>query len=162
MRYIILLVCCFPWVAIYANPDQHNEAAFERLKSLVGEWKKVGSDGTSFYISFKTSANDSVLIENWMRQDSSHSLTLYHMDNGKILATHYCPLGNQPRLQLESSLNDKSFAFVFKDATNLLSHDKSHQQRLSINIISANEIELSEIYVENGKPESSSMRLVRK
>ncbi|GGO73490.1 hypothetical protein [Bowmanella pacifica] len=146
--------------SLSASADPSHD--FEKLKSLVGEWKRVDSDNSDFYISFDTSAKGSVLIENWIYKGASHSLTLYHLDGENLLATHYCPQGNQPRLKLDKSANPNSISFVFQDATNLKSLADSHQHSLLFEFVDKDRILRNESYSKDGKLTPSSMSLVRK
>ncbi|MFC6635057.1 hypothetical protein [Microbulbifer taiwanensis] len=134
---------------------------FDKLKSLVGDWKKEGSDGSDFYISFQSGANGSVLMENWIYKDASHSFTVYHLDGGSLLATHYCPQGNQPRLKVEKSSDPNIISFEFQDATNLKSLKDSHQHSLSFEFLDNNTILRNESYSKAGKLTPTSLNLVR-
>ncbi len=97
-------------------------SAFERLKTLEGSWHKAGAPDHGLRISFYLTAGGSVLVEDWQYKGRSHSLTLYHRDGDALLATHYCPQGNQPRMALVSG---PGVAFTFRDATDL---DVSREQ----------------------------------
>ena len=144
-----------------AKADAEAIQAFESLKTLVGGWKREGDDGNAFRIDFSTTANETVLIENWMHNGKSHSLTLYHADGDSILATHYCPQGNQPRLRLIPDNSGKEISFELQDVTNLASADASHQHALSFDIITGDEIVRKESYQQGGEVAPSQMRLVR-
>ena len=97
---------------------------FNTLKALVGTWVEQGSKSKNFYIEFELTAGESVLVEKWVYKESVHSMTVYHLDQDSLLATHYCPQGNQPRLVSLPSVRPDEVNFVFKDATNL---DKTRQ-----------------------------------
>lgn len=160
MKYIwILLTGLF---AITTNANSEEVDRFDQLKSLAGDWKSEGTEGNEFYISFSTTANGGTLIENWIYKGKSHSLTVYHPDGDSMIATHYCPQGNQPRLKLSNSSGENHVAFEFQDATNLANIEDSHQHSLSFEFIDENTILRSESYLESGTETPSSMRLVRR
>ncbi|MFV8781012.1 hypothetical protein ACNKU7_01200 [Microbulbifer sp. SA54] len=156
---ILLALICTSAIA-----EQTNIAAdsFQKLKTLVGDWNKEGSDGETFYISFHLSANGSVLVENWVYKGASHSMTMYHLDGENLLATHYCPQGNQPRLKLKSSGNINAPSFEFLDATNLDSLQANHQNWLEFEFIDENTISRSESYIKSDKSTHSKIRLSRR
>ena len=106
------------------------EQALQRLQTLVGTWKREGAGAADFRIRFETTAGGSVLVETWLAGDRPHSLTLYHADGERLMATHYCPQGNQPRLLLDRASTPERMAFRFHDATNLADPEKSHQHAL--------------------------------
>ena len=59
-------------------------------------------------------------------------VTLYHLDNDKVMMTHYCTLGNQPRMRVDkSSKNQNKLVFKFVDATNLKTKDDGHMHKLT-------------------------------
>lgn len=157
MRIVwFLLILTF---SLSATADPGSD--FERLKSLVGVWKKEGSDSSNFYISFQSSANGSVLMENWVYKGASHSFTVYHLDGESLLATHYCPQGNQPRLKLQKSRDPNSISFEFLDATNLESVKDSHQHSLSFEFLDGDKVIRNESYSKGGELTPTSLNLVR-
>jgi hypothetical protein len=79
------------------------------------------------------------------------------MDKEDLLATHYCALGNQPRLRLRAPSTAGVFAFDFVSATNLADSKAAHQQRLEIRIRDADCVVRSETYMDNGKGESEEI-----
>ena len=58
------------------------------------------------------------MIERWETASGLHSMTVYHLDKDAIIATHYCPQGNQPRLEAGSGTLDH-IEFGFRDITDL-------------------------------------------
>ncbi len=101
-------------------------------------------------------------METWLNEDKPHSLTVYHRDKDALLATHYCPQGNQPRLKLVTGSNDDTIRFDFMDATNLASLDQSHQHMLSFTIVNNGALVIrDETYLSSAGPDVSELRLVR-
>jgi hypothetical protein len=136
---------------------------FEQLKTLSGEWQGKTEAGRLFKVSFRLVANKTVLVEDWQLAPGRESLTLYHMDGKNLIATHYCPLGNQPRLQLRAPSSAASFVFTFLSATNLPSPDAAHQDEFDIQLLGADAFSRSETYLENGKgaPEKATFARVK-
>ena len=104
--------------ALSAEPDEA-ASRFTELKQLVGDWRIAGQPHSPLRIRFSLSAGGTVLVESWSRKDKAHSLTLYHQDAASIVATHYCPQGNQPRLTSLPKTVDGVLRFAFRDATDL-------------------------------------------
>jgi hypothetical protein len=139
---------------------QTNEI-FKKLKTLVGEWKSATVANKLHTVSYKMIANETVLVETWKLGNSSTAMTVYYLESEKLVATHYCPLGNQPRLELVSAVNDQIFTFEFVSATNLLDKNLSHQHKFEIQIKNANKFWRSETYLENGKENYEGVDYVR-
>lgn len=45
-------------------------------------------------------------------------ITMFHMDGDRLIMTHYCGAGNQPRMKVISD-DPKSISFEFFDGTNI-------------------------------------------
>lgn len=145
-----------------AEPATKASAVFEKMKTLSGTWKVKGKENSKFSIQFELTANNSVLVETWLRGEKKHSYTMYHLDNGKLLATHYCPQGNQPRLRLSDDSTKQTMAFNFYDATNLKSQKHSHQHSLGFEFSGVNDqITRKESYLSEKGENFSSLALVR-
>jgi len=136
-------------------------AAFTKLQTLVGEWEGKTEKGRALKVSYRLTANNTVLIETWTLGPQRESLTLYHLDNDSLLATHYCPVGNQPRLRFKEGGSASLFAFAFVSATNLPKPEAAHQHRFEMELLDANSFARSETYLENGAGESERIVYTR-
>lgn len=147
-------------LAVAAAPvAQPVDLAFAAMKTLVGEWR-VADRQTSLRIRFSLTAGGSVVVENWERAGVPHSLTLYHRDGARLLATHYCAQGNQPRLRLLPGSSPTHLKFAFVDATNLEAGD-AHLVKLSFELIGPNELVRREVYRQGQQDDPDELRLVR-
>jgi hypothetical protein len=84
---------------------------------LPGQWR-ASWDGHAVDVGYRLVARDSVLLETWMPGTSAESITAYHRDGERVMLTHYCAQGNQPRLRL-ASVDEGTLVFRRFDATNL-------------------------------------------
>ena len=115
---------CLAAIAAAATPPAVNPA-WDKLKTLVGDWKGsyAGADAPGMgevRLSYKLVSGGKSLMET---MDSGHDvnmITIYHLDGNRILATHYCSAGNQPRMAASGlSPDGKTLTFRFVDATNV-------------------------------------------
>tara|TARA_R110000824_G_scaffold287042_1_gene475189 strand:- start:197 stop:700 length:504 start_codon:yes stop_codon:yes gene_type:complete len=136
-------------------------SAFEQMSTLAGHWKREGQDGSKFHIEFELTANNSVLVERWVSRGKTHSLTLYHRDKADVVATHYCPQGNQPRMKMSTPDGAAKIVFDFWDATNLVNPTDNHQHSLSFDLSEPGRVTRAEIYLSSAGEEPSEMVLVR-
>ena len=135
------------------------DQAFTELSKLVGTWRGSDQSESPLRIRFYLTAGGTVLVESWERTAGQpHSLTLYHRDGAKLIATHYCPQGNQPRLSL--TVTGTKFNFAFRDATDL-DAGESHLHQLGFDLVDANHPVRTETYRKDGKAEQSVLYLVR-
>ena len=135
--------------------------AFQELSRLVGTWRPADKPESPLRIRFYLTAGGTVLVESWEARGKPHSLTLYHRDGPALLATHYCPQGNQPRLAL-AGRDDGGLHFAFRDATDLDPAKESHQHDLWFNLTDPDRPVRGEIYASKGGPGTRErLRLVR-
>ena len=113
---------------------------FEQMKSLIGVWegempmKDKGGAGTEhegmptkMTVEYRLTAGGSAIQETIMGGTPMEMVTMYHDRNGSLSMTHYCMLGNQPRMDLSGSAPGTiSFAFSSENdldpATGMLMH----------------------------------------
>jgi hypothetical protein len=95
------------------------KAAFARLKTLAGQWEAQTDMGKA-RVSYEIIAGGTALVEHESMGDMPAMITVYHLDGDRLLLTHYCMAGNQPRMQAESfDPVTGEVRFKFLDATNL-------------------------------------------
>lgn len=141
----------------------HNVAisSLDAMAKLVGTWRPAGKAAAPLRIRFSLIAGGTVLVEEWSRAGRPHSLTLYHRDGTGLIATHYCPQGNQPRLQLVSPVVEKVPRFGFRDATDLDVEHEAFLTALNFDLSDPALVVRRETYRQNGVDEASELKLVR-
>ena len=91
------------------------ESGLDRLKRLEGTWVQVGEDGapTDTIVSrARITSGGSAIVEEIFPGSEHEMLTVYHLDGNDVLLTHYCALGNAPRMKLQSSDDPEVWTFV--------------------------------------------------
>lgn len=148
--------------AIQALPEKvAAEDAFAQLTRMVGSWRPADKPESPLRIRFYLTAGGTVLVESWEARGRPHSLTLYHRDGKRLIATHYCPQGNQPRLAL-SGRDSGGLHFAFRDATDLNPANESHQHDLWFDLKDPDRPVRGEIYFSKEGPGTRErLRLVR-
>ncbi len=115
-----------------ANP------AWSQLKTLVGDWKGTysGNDAEGpgeVLISYRLVSNGTSLMETMESAHDTSMITVYHPDGSRVMATHYCAVGNQPRMVAPGLTGGgKTLAFSFVDATNVAGPDVELMRSLVI------------------------------
>jgi hypothetical protein len=129
-----------------------SEAAFARLKTLAGEWESIG-EGEHGRLSLEVVAGGTALLERETGAGHPAMLTLYHRDADRLLLTHYCMAGNQPRMTARSYDPDRGeVAFEFVDGTNMASPAVRHMHSVVVRFLDPNRIETVWQFYQNGKP----------
>ena len=124
-----------------ANPPQpvQSEAqkSFDQLKTLAGTWE-AQMDGKTVQVSLRvTSLGNAVLHEMKVAGRPEDPITVFHLDGNRLMLTHYCDMGNQPRMVAAISPDGKTLTYTFIDGTNLMPAQPGHMQRATFNFIDA-------------------------
>jgi hypothetical protein len=137
------------------------QKSFEQLKSLAGVWE--GSiDGKPMQVSLRVTSMGNTLMHEMKGAGPDDPITLFHLDGERLLLTHYCDAGNQPRMVATISPDGKTIVFNFVDATNLLSSQMGHMQRVTFTFIdSDHHSEKWEFAMADGKQMGASLDLKR-
>lgn len=135
---------------------------FDRLKAIAGEWTTTTASGKPFAIRYGLVSADSVLVETYGVGGGHETLTVFHPDAAKLVATHYCAQGNQPRLRA-SEATERHWVFDYWDATNLPDKSASHLVRLELTLSADGKgLVRTETYEEKGKPDVATLKLQRR
>jgi hypothetical protein len=125
--------------ASFALAQTSTQKSFDELKTLTGSWEGKSADGKPVQVSFRDTAGGSALMSEIHGHGPENMISMIHLDGpNRLLMTHYCGAGNQPRMAATASPDGKTFTFEFFDATNLASPDAGHMQRVVFTIIDAN------------------------
>ena len=135
MKWVITLSLILFAVAIplqRAQADSPSPPNFGPLASLVGEWQGKDPEGKPMTVSYQWTGGGTSLVETMAKSNKPAMTTMYHTDKGKLMLTHYCKLGNQPRMRAEIPEGDaKTLAFTFVDVTNLAQPTDAHMHNMS-------------------------------
>ena len=75
--------------------------------------------------------------------------------------THYCSVGNQPRMRAQKSSDGKSITFQFVDAGNLKDNASGHMSRLVIKFQDADNVLEQWTWKEKGEEQTTAFSLRR-
>ncbi|MGH7409651.1 MAG: hypothetical protein ACREJ6_01110 [Candidatus Methylomirabilis sp.] len=127
---VVLTLVVLTGPARLASSETKAAPGFDRLKSLVGEWRGKDGGGRVVEVSYSLTAGNTAVMETLNIGAGMSMVTLYHPDKDKLMMTHYCILGNQPRML--GTGDDRSLTFSLVDATNLTGPDAPHMRKLVI------------------------------
>ncbi len=119
-----------------ASGQSKAQASYDKLKTLVGEWEGTASNGKPANVSYKLMSGGSALVETLTAGGEETMVTIYHLDGDRLMVTHYCAAGNQPRMVgAPDSNNPNVITFKFLDATNLSSSEAGHMRSLVVTLV---------------------------
>ena len=151
----IAILACLPQTAPKAHP------LFEELKKLEGRWlsdqKDHGAD-----VTYKLSSGGTVLVETMAMANHAEMITMYHPDGEGLALTHYCMLGNQPRMKASKDQKPGSIKFEGDGGTNMKPEDQ-HMHTLTVTFVDADHITQDWTLFDGGKEKTVvSIPLTRK
>lgn len=110
-----------------------SEETMSRLAELEGDWMLLDENGEVTDIvasTFRVTASGSTLMERMFPDspDGYEMLNVYHIDGDRVLMTHYCSAGNQPRLSAISTDDDR-LSWEMESITNLSDPGDDHMHQ---------------------------------
>lgn len=137
----------------------------DRIKALAGEWtgkEDMHGQMTDITAVYRVVSAGSAVEERLFPGSPHEMVTMFHMDNGALVATHYCALGNQPRMKCTSFDDAKVLKFSFVDCTNMKSPDEMRMGSLVIDVQDADHATWTWTSQEKGKDlEHAQFKLTR-
>jgi len=160
---VFLILAAAAWTALAG--DAKLDPGWDKLKTLVGTWEgTVAEHPGTVTVTYKLVSNGTSLMETLDVPDHSQTMiTMYAPDapNGRIVATHYCAAGNQPRMAAKGLKGD-TLDFRFLDATNVSDRNGDFMRSLVVTFQDADHFRQSWTSREDGKDHTGTFAYVRK
>jgi hypothetical protein len=166
MRRCALFMLAFAVITLSSHSisaQSKATAGFEKLKSLAGDWQGKDPDGNELKVSYQVVSDGSALVETLQGANEPSMVTLYHLDGDKLMVTHYCSTGNQPRMVAETPVGEiKNLNFKFFDVTNLAIPSAGHMRSLAVTFQDQDHIKQVWTWRMDGKDQMTTFNLERK
>ena len=130
----LLLPFLLVLVSTAASAQSSAQRSFDQLKSLAGSWEGT-LDGETMHVSLRVTSMGNALLHEMKGKGPDDPITMFHLDGDRLMLTHYCDAGNQPRMVATVSPDGNTIVFDFKEATNLLGTQGGHMQRVTFTLI---------------------------
>lgn len=132
-----------------SEPQKPVNLGFEKMKSLVGTWKGKTEGDEKVTVNYRLVAGGAAIEEQLSHGDM---VTMYHLDGGKLMLTHYCVAQNQPRMRAATFKGgDKTLSFAFFDATNMADSKAMHMHNLVFSFSDADHFTQEWTLYQDGK-----------
>lgn len=126
------------------------QRAFAAIKNMPGTWEGKTATGQPVQVNFKVTAGGSAVMSEILGKEDM--ISMFHLDGpNRLLMTHYCGAGNQPRMEAGVSPDGKTITFNFFDATNLATPDAGHMQRMVLTLLDDNHHTEEWVFADHGK-----------
>jgi len=150
----------FVFVTSTAFAASAAQKSFEELKALDGTWEGKALNGQPLEVAYRVTSNGSAIISEIKGKEDM--ISMFNLDGDRVLLTHYCAVGNQPRMVASASPDGKTFTFDFVDATNLPTPDAAHMIRMVLAMPDANHHTEEWTFSDHGKEHKEVFDLRRK
>jgi hypothetical protein len=143
-------------------------SGLERMKKLAGTWLAADKDGkpTDQVVSIiKVTAGGSAVHETLFPGQPHEMVSIYTVDGPDLVMTHYCVLGNQPRMKADSKSPANQISFQFAGGSNLDPKKDKHMHAATLTIVDDDHLEVAGVGWEDGAPAKDmccGLKLVRK
>lgn len=151
----IVCVCS----AVLAEMSSHptTPSALDRFKALAGTWEGTvthGDEPQPATVTYAVTAGGSAVAETLFPGTEHEMLTVFYIDDGKLTLTHYCMLGNQPRMQAAAASDvDDKVAFTFAGGANIADPEKDmHMHEASYTFTDADHLRTTWTMYQQGEP----------
>jgi len=164
MTKLRIVVVCLLIVLSATTVSAQSDAqkSFDQLKSLTGSWEGKNSMGEPVQVSYRLTAGGSALVSE-IDGHGEQMISMIHLDGAnRLLLTHYCAVGNQPRMQASASPDGKSVSFKFLDATNLDNPQSGHMDHVVIAMLDSSHHTEEWTFTDHGKEMKEVFDLTRK
>jgi len=147
-----------------ASAPADGKAALERLKALAGEWQGTAESvsGPPAAARYEVGSGGSIVRELLFPGTDHEMMSVYHLVDGQLVLTHYCALGNQPRMKLKASSGD-DLVFDFDGGTNFVPEKDPHIHGGRIHFVSPDRMEQGwTVFVGGRQADEKKLFLMRK
>jgi len=136
------------------TPSETN-AAFARLKSLAGDWTSTSAKGEHSKLTYQVIAAGSAVMERFssdaLPATSGEMMTVYYLDGGELVLTHYCIAKNQPHMRAtlyDSRTGELHFNFV--SGGNMAAGGEGHMHSATLKFLDEDHLSTEWQYLEGG------------
>src|SRR6266699_996730 len=139
MKFIRLpLMLMLLSTAAFAQSDA--QKSFDQLKALSGVWEgKVTTDmpvaasiqNSLMHVTLRTTSRGNALLHEMTSSGPDDPITMFYLDENRLLLTHYCDAGNRPRMEGKLSADGKTVEFSLLDVAGSNQHQHMHHAKFT-------------------------------
>jgi hypothetical protein len=136
-------------LALAAQAEKKAHSTFDQIKKLEGSWESTDKDHPCS-VTYKPGSGGSVMVETMAMGNHGEMLTVYHPDGDDLVLTHYCMVGNQPRMRAAKEQKAGALKFDFDGGANMKPADK-HMHSLTVTFVDADHVKQEWAMFDGGK-----------
>ncbi len=108
--------------------------AFGQLKPLIGTWEgttQMGEKSVPVKTTYEMTSGGTAIIERLFVGTPHEMVSVYHPEGDQVVMTHYCMLGNRPKLTMKKSDNG-SLTFQMVGTQGIRSRKEMHMHAVTM------------------------------
>ncbi len=115
---LLMLMTCAAWAGEMPGGKLDGKTAFEKLKTLAGNWDGKAEENLPVAMNYKVTGNGNVVMQTMFAGTDHEMINMYHMVGSDLVATHYCSGGTQPHFKLDTEKSTPTeLVFAFDGGT---------------------------------------------
>jgi hypothetical protein len=116
--------------------DPKAAAALDKMKALTGTWTaKPAKEGEPpMSVVFRPTSGGTAVMESMFPGTKEEMVNLFTASGDTIQMTHFCAMGNQPRMKMSPSSDGKTMKFEFVDGGNIQSRNDPHMDSVEMTV----------------------------
>ena len=138
-----------------------HDPMLQPLAFLVGEWRATQA-GREVKAAYRFTSGGTSLMETLTIAGKPEMVTMYHADGKALALTHFCSMGNQPRMRAKPYHDgDTTMSFFFVNATNLSKQADAHMRQVTFTFKDRDHVVQTWIMSEDGKETPTAFKFER-
>jgi len=146
ITWLLLTMCVMGHVVlserqVRAEHPTLTPTPFEQMKTLVGTWqgtRKAYDGEETITAQYSLTARGSAVMEQLFPGTPKEMVSIYTQDGHDLVMTHYCMLGNQPRMKTQGLVSSDTITMTYMDGTGMRSVNDMHMHELTIRFMDEN------------------------
>jgi hypothetical protein len=142
---LLALVRVFAFVVVPSlSVAQTNtvHSPLDSFKKLEGTWSiQTGGKTLNIQVTYQLASKGTIVTEQFGRE-----LSVFAMDGAALTMTHYCNVGNQPRLRLKPQSAQNVYEFDLLEVIRPMSAPADHVERVIYQFLNDKRIDLKIIW----------------
>jgi hypothetical protein len=156
---VFILLAAAAFASDTPTPRSDAQKSFDKLKTLAGTWHGT-YEGGPVQVSLRVTSMGNAILHEMKGRGPENPITMLYLDGDRLLLTHYCDVGDRPRMVGMISPDGKTITFNFLDVAG--STQQGHMQSAVFSLIEAdNHSETWNYAMPDGKPMGGQLDLKR-
>jgi hypothetical protein len=135
------------------GPVPKNAPGFNLFKGLAGEWTGTGVMGgqsQDVTVNYKVTSAGNAVLETLFSGTPHEMISVIHPDGDHLSLTHYCAMGNQPRM-IAAGPENNVIAFKFNGGSNIQPDLDDHMHSATYTFVDRNTLHSEWTHYHKGK-----------